>query len=150
MKIKIGPIEVEQDVVKDEALFEVYKNSPKDVEKYFEEKSKILDLTLKNIIGGKTMKMIRDFVFTLIAGIAFIGWSGYVFYVSKEVFVWEELTIGTAITLFLQALMIIFICFLPVIIIGGFIKLFELFSNMRKAKKEEKETKEAKKANTKK
>ena len=147
MKIKLGPIEVEQDVIKDESLFEVYKDSPKDVEKYFEEKSKILDLTLKNIIGGKTMKMIRDFVFTMIAGIAFIGWSGYVFYVSKEVFVWEELTVETAITLFLQALMIIFICFLPVIIVGGFFKLVGLFSNMRKTGKEEKE---AKKANTKK
>ena len=46
MKFKIGPVEV---------LFAEYKKSPKNVEKYLAEKSKFIDLTLKNLLAGKTM-----------------------------------------------------------------------------------------------
>ena len=93
MKIKIGPIEIEQESVADNVLFEEYKKSEKDVTKYLEEKSKFFDLTLKNIIAGKTMKMIRDFIFTIIGGVVFIGWSIYVFYISKDSFVWNEMNL---------------------------------------------------------
>lgn len=128
MKIKIGPIEVEQDALKDEVLFNEYKNSPKEFEKYLNEKSKFLDITLKNIIAGKTMKMIRDFVLTIVAGIVFTGWSLYVFYISKDSFVWKEMNLETAVSVALQSLLIIGICFLPVILVGGFIKITGLIA----------------------
>ena len=80
MKLKIGPVEIEQDSIKDEILFNEFKESPKEVEKYLLEKSKYFDLTLKNTIAGKTMKMITDFAMGLAGGIFFLGWSFYVFY----------------------------------------------------------------------
>ena len=122
MKIKIGSIEIEQESLSDEILFKEYEKSQKDVEGYLEEKSKFFDLTLKNIIAGKTMKMIRDFIFAIIGGVVFIGWSVYVFYVSKDAFVWNEMNLETIIYIFLQALLLIFICLLPVILISGFLK----------------------------
>ena len=129
MKIKLGPIEIEQESVSDEILLNEFKKSKKDVEEYLEEKSKFFDLTLKNIIGGKTVKMIKDFVFTIIGGIAFIGWSVYVFYISKDAFVWNEMDLGTIIYIFLQALLIIFICLLPVLLISGFLQIVNAISS---------------------
>lgn len=135
MKIKIGPIEIEQESVADNVLFEEYKKSEKDVTKYLEEKSKFFDLTLKNIIAGKTMKMIRDFIFTIIGGVVFIGWSIYVFYISKDSFVWNEMNPETIIYVFLQSLLIIFVCLLPVMLISGFIKIVAKVSGIRESKK---------------
>ena len=131
MKIRIGPVEVEQNPIQDETLFNEYKESPEVVEKYLVEKSKFLDLTLKNTIAGKTMKMIRDFFYTLVGSVAFIGWAVYVFYVSKDAFVWEEMSPETAISVFLQALLVIFICFLPVMIITGLVKAASKISSLR-------------------
>ena len=37
MKIKLGPVEIEQDPIKDELLYNEYKESPKIVEKYLVE-----------------------------------------------------------------------------------------------------------------
>ena len=68
------------------------------------------------------MKMIRDFIFTIIGGVAFIGWSAYVFYVSKDAFIWKETDLGGIIYILFQALLIIFICLLPVMLISGFIQ----------------------------
>ena len=135
MKIKIGPVEVEQDPIKDEVLFGHYKESPKEVEKYLDEKSKFLDLTIKNLIAGRTVKMIKDFIFSLVASVVFIGWSLYVFYVSKDAFVWEKLDLQTTFYILLQALLIIAICFLPVILIGGFIKLVSKLTERKTRKK---------------
>ena len=123
MKIKIGPVEVEQDSIKDEVLFDRYIKEPKEVQKYLAEKSKYLDLSLKHLLAGKTMKMIRDSAFALAAGIFFVGWSLYVFYVSKDSFAWEELTFESTVTFILQAFLILGICFLPVGLVTGFFKL---------------------------
>ena len=123
MKIKIGPIEIEQDSLKDEILYSEYKKSPKDVEKYLVEKSKFFDLTLKNTIAGKTMKMIKNFVFSIASAVFFVGWSLYVFYVSKDAFVWKQMSMDTVVSATLQALLILCICFLPLILINGFIAL---------------------------
>ena len=141
MKIKIGPIEVEQDAIKDEVLYNEYKQSPKDVEKYLNVKSKVLDLTMKNVIAGKTMKMIFEFVFSIIGSVVFGAWSIFVFYTSKDAFVWKEMNLQTAFSVLLQALLIIFICFLPVILLGGFYKLYTFFAARNKVKKDEQETK---------
>lgn len=125
MKIKLGPLEVEQDALKDEILYPEYKESPEKVEKYLAEKSKVLDMTLKNTIAGKTVGMIIESILTLVGGIFFVGWSVYVFYTSRDVFIWKEFTLGTAITFFLQALLIMFICFLPVFLIAGVIAIVQ-------------------------
>ena len=50
MKIKLGPVEIEQDSLKDEVLYSEFKKSPKEVEKYLAEKSKFFDLTLTDVI----------------------------------------------------------------------------------------------------
>ena len=123
MKIKIGPVEIEQDSLKDEILFNEYKQSPKDVEKYLVEKSKFFDLTLKNTIAGKTMKMIKNFIFSIASAVFFVGWSLYIFYISKDAFTWEQMNLQTAIFAVLQSLLILGICFLPLILINGFIAL---------------------------
>lgn len=122
MKIKIGPVEVEQDPIKDELLFPEYKESAKLVDRYLSEKGKVLDFTVKNLIAGKTVKMIRDFVITIVGGIIFTGWCLYVFWVSKDSFVWKEMSLHTVITVVLQALLIFFICFLPAGLVGGGLK----------------------------
>ncbi len=131
MKLKIGPVEIEQDSIKDDILFNEFKESPKEVEKYLLEKSKYFDLTLKNTIAGKTMKMITDFVLGLAGGIFFLGWSFYVFYSSRDVFVWQEMNVSTAFSVFLESLMILFICLLPVILILSFLKILKYFSNRK-------------------
>ena len=123
MKVKIGPVEIEQDSIKDEVLFEKYKKDPKHVQKYLEEKSKVFDLTLKHLIGGKTMKMVKDSAYAIITGIFFVGWSLYIFYVSKDSFTWEELTLESTLTFILQAFLILGICFLPVGLVAGFFKI---------------------------
>ena len=123
MKIKIGPVEIEQDSIKDEVLFAYYKESPKEVEKFLVEKSKFYDLTLKNIVAGKTMKMIRNFAFSIAGIVFFVGWSLYVFYASKDYFVWDKLSLDTAISVFLQAMLILGICLLPVGLIAIYMKL---------------------------
>ena len=135
MKLKIGPVEIEQDSIKDEILFNEFKESPNEVEKYLLEKSKYFDLTLKNTIAGKTMKMITDFAMGLAGGIFFLGWSFYVFYSLRDVFVWQEMNLSTAFSVLLESLMIIFICLLPVILIMGFMKIVKYYSN-RKLMKE--------------
>ena len=135
MKLKIGPVEIEQDSIKDEILFNEFMESPKEVEKYLLEKSKYFDLTLKNTIAGKTMKMITDFAMGLAGGIFFLGWSFYVFYSLRDVFVWQEMNLSTAFSVLLESLMIIFICLLPVILIMGFMKIVKYYSN-RKLMKE--------------
>ena len=123
MKIKIGPVEIEQDSLKDEILYNEYKKSPKDVEKYLVEKSKFFDLTLKNTIAGKTMKMIKNFIFSIASAVFFVGWSLYVFYVSKDAFEWKQMSMDTVVSASLQALFILCICFLPLILINGYIAL---------------------------
>ena len=123
MKIKIGPVEIEQDSLKDEILYNEYKKSPKDVEKYLVEKSKFFDLTLKNTIAGKTMKMIKNFIFSIASAVFFVGWSLYVFYVSKDAFEWKQMSMDTVVSATLQALFILCICFLPLILINGYIAL---------------------------
>ena len=133
MRIKLGPVEIEQDPIKDDVLYNEYKESPKTVEKYLAEKSKFLDLSLKNIIAGKTMKMIIDFVFTIAGGIAFVGWALYVFYISKDSFVWKEMSLETFFSVILQAILIIVICFLPVILVTG---CFMLTRRIRSKKEE--------------
>ena len=133
MRIKLGPVEIEQDPIKDDVLYNEYKESPKTVEKYLAEKSKFLDLSLKNIIAGKTMKMIIDFVFTIAGGIAFVGWALYVFYISKDSFVWKEMGLETFFSVILQAILIIVICFLPVILVAG---CFMLTRRIRSKKEE--------------
>ena len=133
MRIKLGPVEIEQDPIKDDVLYNEYKESPKTVEKYLAEKSKFLDLSLKNIIAGKTMKMIIDFVFTIAGGIAFVGWALYVFYISKDSFVWKEMSLETFFSVILQAILIIVICFLPVILVAG---CFMLTRRIRSKKEE--------------
>jgi hypothetical protein len=134
MKLKIGPVEIEQDSIKDDILFNEFKESPKEVEKYLLEKSKYFDLTLKNTIAGKTMKMITDFALGLAGGIFFLGWSFYVFYSSRDVFVWQEMNVSTAFSVFLGSLMILFICLLPVILILSFLKILKYFSNRKMMK----------------
>lgn len=142
MKIKLGPVEIEQDPIKDELFFDEYKKSPKAVEKYLEEKSKLFDLSLKNIIAGRTTRLIMDAAFSIAGGVAFVGWIIYVFYVSKDSFVWEELGPQTVLSVLLQALLILFICFLPVILIGvGFL----IRAKVKGSKKPEKNIKEEKK-----
>ena len=138
MRIKLGPVEIEQDPIKDDVLYNEYKESPKTVEKYLAEKSKFLDLSLKNIIAGKTMKMIIDFVFTIAGGIAFVGWALYVFYISKDSFVWKEMSLETFFSVILQAILIIAICFLPVILVTG---CFMLTKRIRSKKEEEQKDK---------
>lgn len=123
MKIKLGPIEIEQESLSDEILLNEYKKSKKDVEKYLEEKSKYFDLTLKNIIGGKTVKMIKDFVFAIVGGVVFVGWTIYVLYISKDAFVWKEMNLETTFYILIQALLIIFVCLLPVMLISGFLQI---------------------------
>ena len=69
MRIKLGPVEIEQDPIKDDLLYNEYKESPKTVEKYLEEDPSIEitidlhrdDITYKNktkvkptaVINGK-------------------------------------------------------------------------------------------------
>ena len=137
MKIKLGPVEVEQDAIKDETLYEEYKKSPKEVEKYLAQRSKQLDLTLQSLITGKTVKAIRDFIFTIIGGIIFAAWSIYVFYVSKDAFVWKEMNFNTVVSVILQALLIIVICFLPAALVGGGLKTSEKIRNMQEKKKKQ-------------
>lgn len=134
MKIKLGPIEIEQESLSDELLLNEYKKSKEDVEKYLEEKSKYFDLTLKNIIGGKTVKMIKDFVLTIIGGVVFVGWSIYVFYISKDAFVWKEMNLETTFYILIQALLIIFICLLPVMLISGFLQIVNKISSLKDKK----------------
>ena len=134
MKLKIGPVEIEQEAIKDEVLFNEFKESPKMVEKYLDEKSKYFDLALKNTIDGKTMKMIRDFALGLVGGVFFLGWSFYVFYESKDLINWNEISLETALEGLMIALLILFICFLPIILVGGFLKITSYFS-VRKKKK---------------
>ena len=122
MKIKIGPVEVEQDPIKDEVLYDKYKKDPKEVQKYLVEKSKYLDLSLKQLLAGKTMKMLRDSALAIAVGIFFIGWSLYIFYVSKDSFAWDELTLESTLIFILQAFLILGICFLPVGLVTGFFK----------------------------
>ena len=133
MKIKIGPVEVEQDSINDEVLFDRYKKEPKEVQKYLVEKSKYYDLTLKNIIAGKTMNMIKNFVISIAALIFFTGWSLYVFYVSKDAFTWQEMNLESTMTFILEALLILAICFLPVGLVAGFLK----FVSKKASSKEE-------------
>lgn len=139
MKLKIGPVEIEQEAMKDDVLFNEFKESPKLVGKYLEEKSKYFDLALKNTIDGKTMKMIRDFALGLVGGVFFLGWSFYVFFESKDLFEWNGMTLGTALAGLMTALLVLFICFLPVILVGGFMKVAAYFSTKKKknAKKED-------------
>ncbi|MBO7677283.1 MAG: hypothetical protein J6S49_07195 [Erysipelotrichaceae bacterium] len=139
MKLKIGPVEIEQEAMKDDVLFNEFKESPKLVGKYLEEKSKYFDLALKNTIDGKTMKMIRDFALGLVGGVFFLGWSFYVFFESKDLFEWNGMTLGTALAGLMTALLVLFICFLPVILVGGFMKVASYFSTKKKknAKKED-------------
>lgn len=132
MKIKLGPVEIEQDPIKDELLYNEYKESPKIVEKYLVEKSKYFDLTLKNIIAGKTMKMIRDTVFSIAGSVAFVGWIIYVFYVSKDSFVWKEISPEATFLVVVQALLIIGICFLPVLLVVGCFTVKNKISASRK------------------
>lgn len=134
MKIKLGPIEIEQESLSDELLLNEYKKSKEDVEEYLEEKSKYFDLTLKNIIGGKTVKMIKDFVLTIIGGVVFVGWSIYVFYISKDAFVWKEMNLETTFYILIQALLIIFICLLPVMLISGFLQIVNKISSLKDKK----------------
>ncbi|MBP3891672.1 MAG: hypothetical protein J6D29_05815 [Solobacterium sp.] len=131
MKIKIGPVEVEQDEINDATLFDKYQESPKEVEKYLVEKSRFYDLTLRNIIAGRTTRMVRDAIFTIIGGVFFTGWSLYVFYISKDAFEWQGMTLTTAISILLQALLVMGICFLPVVLIGGFLKILKYFSSKK-------------------
>ena len=138
MKIKIGPVEIEQDSLKDEILFNEYKQSPKDVEKYLVEKSKFFDLTLKNTIAGKTVKMIKNFIFSIASAVFFVGWSLYVFYISKDAFTWNEMNLETAISAFLQSLLILGICFLPLILINGYIALTTRETSKSSDKKDKK------------
>ena len=132
MKIKFGPVEFEQDALKDEILLEEYKKSPKEVEKYLKEKSKFYDETLKNIIAGKTMKTVRDFIFSIVGVVFFTGWSLYVFFVSKDAIVWDEVNAGNAFSVILQAFFIILICFMPVILIVGLIKTVNIIASRKK------------------
>ena len=132
MKLKIGPVEIEQEAMKDDVLFNEFKESPKLVGKYLEEKSKYFDLALKNTIDGKTMKMIRDFALGLVGGVFFLGWSFYVFFESKDLFEWNGMTLGTALAGLMTALLVLFICFLPVILVGGFMKVAAYFSTKKK------------------
>ena len=67
--------------------------------------------------------MIRNFIFSIAGTVFFVGWSIYVFYVSKDAFSWEEMNLQSAILAILQALLILTICFLPVMLIGGGIKV---------------------------
>ena len=134
MKIKLGPIEIEQESLSDELLLNEYKKSKEDVEEYLEEKSKYFDLTLKNIIGGKTVKIIKDFVLTIIGGVVFVGWSIYVFYISKDAFVWKEMNLETTFYILIQALLIIFICLLPVMLISGFLQIVNKISSLKDKK----------------
>lgn len=132
MKIKFGPVEFEQDALKDEILLEEYKKSPKEVEKYLKEKSKFYDETLKNIIAGKTMKTVRDFIFSIAGVVFFTGWSLYVFFVSKDAIVWDEVNAGNAFSVILQAFFIILICFMPVILVAGLIKIVNIIASRKK------------------
>ena len=134
MKLKIGPVEIEQEAIKDEVLFNEFKESPKMVEKYLDEKSKYFDLALKNTIDGKTMKMIRDFALGLVGGVFFLGWSFYVFYELKDLINWNEISLETALEGLMIALLILFICFLPIILVGGFLKITSYFSARKKKK----------------
>lgn len=132
MKIKIGPVELEQDPIKDEVLFNDYKESPKTVEKYLAEKSKYFDMTLKNILVGKTMRAVRNFLLSVAGTVFFVGWSLYVFYISKEHFVWKEPSLQNTINVILQALLILGICLFPVAFLGGFFKLSSKKANKEK------------------
>ena len=132
MKIKFGPVEFEQDALKDEILLEEYKKSPKEVEKYLKEKSKFYDETLKNIIAGKTMKTVRDFIFSIVGVVFFTGWSLYVFFVSKDAIIWDKINVGNAFSVILQAFFIILICFMPVILIAGFLKIINIIASRKK------------------
>lgn len=132
MKIKFGPVEFEQDALKDEILLEEYKKSPKEVEKYLKEKSKFYDETLKNIIAGKTMKTVRDFILSIAGVVFFTGWSLYVFFVSKDAIVWDEVNAGNAFSVILQAFFIILICFMPVILVAGLIKIVNIIASRKK------------------
>ena len=84
------------------------------------------------------MKMIIDFVFTIAGGIAFVGWALYVFYISKDSFVWKEMSLETFFSVILQAILIIAICFLPVILVTG---CFMLTKRIRSKKEEEQKDK---------
>ena len=134
MKIKLGPVEIEQDSLKDEVLYSEFKKSPKEVEKYLAEKSKFFDLTLKNTLAGKTMKMIRSFIFSIGGLVFFVGWSLYVFYISKDAFVWDEMNLQTAILAILQSLLIIGICFLPLILVAGYVKIVNTINSKKEQK----------------
>ena len=123
MKIKIGPVELEQDPIKDEVLFNDYKESPKTVEKYLAEKSKYFDMTLKNVLDGKTMRTFKNFLFFVLGTVFFVGWSLYVFYISKDHFVWKEPSLQNTINVFLQTFLILGVCLFPVVFLGGFFKL---------------------------
>lgn len=136
MKLKIGPIEIDHDPIKDEVLFAAFKESPKDVDKYLAERSKFFDLALRNLIAGRTMRMIRDFIYTLFGGAVFIGWSIYVFFVSKDAFVWKELSLENVIYILLQAFLVIFVCLLPIILIGGFLKSASMLALLGLKKKQ--------------
>ncbi len=141
MKLKIGPIEIEQDSIKDDLLFNEYKKSPKEVEKYLLEKSKYFDLALKNTIAGKTMKTITDFALSLAGGVFFLAWSFYVFYSSRDLFVWKEMDLASAFFVLLEALLIIGICLLPVALSGGLTMLVRFFNNRKNMKLLEEEAK---------
>ena len=135
MKVKIGPVEIEQDAIKDEILYNEYKESPKTVEKYLAEKSKFYDMTLKHIIAGKTTKMVRDFIFTIAGGVLFTGWVLYVLYISRDAFVWKEISLNTAFTVIMEVLLMMVVCFMPAGLVGGCLKLFSMFNSRRAAKK---------------
>ena len=140
MKIKLGPVEIEQDGLKDEVLYNEYKESPKTVEKYIGEKSKYFDLTIKNLIAGKTLKTIKNFIISVASWIFFVAWSLYVFWESKDAFVWNEFSLETIFGVLLQSLLILGICFLPVVLVEGFFKLTSVISGRKKPVTENQET----------
>ena len=144
MKIKLGPVEIEQDGLKDEVLYNEYKESPKTVEKYLGEKSKYFDLTIKNLIAGKTLKTIKNFIISVASWVFFVAWSLYVFWESKDAFVWNEFSLETIFGVLLQALLILGICFLPVVLVEGFFKLTSVISGRKKPVTENQETPKAK------
>ncbi len=144
MKIKLGPVEIEQDGLKDEVLYNEYKESPKTVEKYLDEKSKYFDLTIKNLIAGQTLKTIKNFIVSVASWVFFVAWSIYVFWESKDAFVWNEFSLETIFGVLLQALLILGICFLPVVLVEGFFKLASVISGRKKPVTENQETPKAK------
>ena len=144
MKIKLGPVEIEQDGLKDEVLYNEYKESPKTVEKYIGEKSKYFDLTIKNLVAGKTLKTIKNFIVSVASWVFFVAWSLYVFWESKDAFVWNEFSLETIFGVLLQSLLILGICFLPVVLVEGFFKLTSVISGRKKPVTENQETPKAK------